>query len=63
MEHDDMASDNHSDQRATPERKPIKDKPIKDKPIKDIRSSTRPSQQSGPPIVNDGPELLRSSHC
>jgi hypothetical protein len=53
MEHDDMASDNHGDQRAAPERKPINDS----------RPSTRPPQQTGPSIVNDGPELLRSSHC
>jgi hypothetical protein len=47
-----MASDHHGDQRTAPERAPIK-----------VPSSTRPLPQSGPPIFNDGPELLRSSHC
>jgi hypothetical protein len=48
-----MASENHGDQRAEPKRETIKD----------LRSSTKPSAPSGPPILNDGPELLRSSHC
>jgi hypothetical protein len=48
-----MASENHGDQRAEPKREIIKD----------LRSSTKPSAPGGPPILNDGPELLRSSHC
>jgi hypothetical protein len=47
-----MANDHHRDQRAAPEHAPVK-----------VTPSTRPSQQSGPPIFNDGPELLRSNHC
>jgi hypothetical protein len=53
MEQDDMASKNNGDQRAVPTRETIKDS----------RSSTQPSPPSRPSIVNDGPELLRSSHC
>jgi len=52
MEQDDMASENHGDQRAAPERKPSKD----------LRSTTRTPQQGGPSL-NDGPELLRSNQC
>jgi hypothetical protein len=53
MEQDDMASENHDGQRAETKRGAIKDS----------RSSTKPSAPSGPPILNDGPELPRSSHC
>jgi hypothetical protein len=52
LEQDDMASENHGDQRVAPERKPLKD----------LHSTTRTPQQGGPPL-NDGPELLRSNHC
>jgi hypothetical protein len=52
-EQHDMVSENHGDQRAEP----------KPETVKDLRSSTKPSAPSGPPILNDGPELLRSSHC
>ncbi len=48
-----MASENHGDQRASTKRETIKD----------LRSSTKPSVPSGPPILNDGPELPRSSDC
>ena len=41
-----MASENHGDQRAAPERKPSKD----------LRSTTRTPQQGGPPL-NDGPGI------
>ena len=47
-----MASEHQGDQPAASERKPIK-----------LPASSRPSPQSGPPILNDGPESLRSSHC
>jgi hypothetical protein len=53
MEQDDMASESHEDQREVPKRETIKD----------LRSSTKPSAPSGPPILNDGPESLRSRHC
>ena len=53
MEQDDMASENHGDQRAEPKRETIKD----------LRPATKPSPPSRPAILNDGPELLRSSHC
>jgi hypothetical protein len=47
-----MAIDHHRDQRAASERAPVK-----------VPPSTRPSPQSGPPLFNDGPESVRSSHC
>jgi hypothetical protein len=47
-----MAIDHHRDQRAAPEHAPVK-----------APASTRPSPPSGPPLFNDGPESLRSSHC
>jgi hypothetical protein len=52
LEQDNMASEIRGDQRVAPERKPIKV----------LHSTTRTSQQVGPPM-NDGPELLRSNHC
>jgi hypothetical protein len=52
MEQDDMADEN-SDQRAATEREQPKD----------VRSSTRPSPQSGPPVFNDGLESPRSGDC
>jgi hypothetical protein len=55
LEQDDMPSENSSDERAAPEPKP--------KPVNDTRPPPRPAPQNGPPILNDGPELLRSSHC
>ena len=48
-----MAGENHDDQRASTKRETIKD----------LRSSAKPSVPSGPPILNEGPESLRSSHC
>jgi hypothetical protein len=48
-----MTSENHGDQRSVTKREAVKDS----------RSSTKPAAPSGPPIINDGPELLRSSHC
>jgi hypothetical protein len=48
-----MASENHPEQRTASER---------ERP-KDSRLSTPPSPPSGPRILNDGPELLRSNHC
>jgi hypothetical protein len=53
MEQDDMANENHGDPRDSTKRETIKD----------LRSSTKPSAPSGPPILNNGPELPRSSHC
>jgi len=53
MEQDTMAGENHGDQRAVPQRETIKD----------LRSSAKPAPPSGPAILNDGPESLRSSHC
>jgi len=47
-----MASEHPSDQRTVSEREPVI-----------VPSSTRPKPQSGPPMFNDGLELLRSSHC
>jgi hypothetical protein len=52
LEQDDMASDIRRDQPVAPEREPLKGS----------HSTTRTSQQGGPPL-NDGPELLRSNHC
>jgi hypothetical protein len=48
-----MVSENHGDQRAEP----------KPETVKDLRSARKPSPPSNPAILNDGPELLRSSHC
>jgi hypothetical protein len=53
MEQDDMASENSGDQRTVPQRETVKDLP----------PATKPSRPSGPPILNHGPEMLRSSHC
>jgi hypothetical protein len=53
LEHDDMASENHGDQRAVKRLETVKDS----------RPVTKPSPPSGPPISNDGLELPRSSHC
>jgi hypothetical protein len=53
MEHDDMASENHRDSRLVPERDQTKGS----------RLPTRPVPPSSSPILNDGPELLRSIHC
>jgi hypothetical protein len=48
-----MPRENSRDERSAPERKPVDD----------TRSSPRPAQQNGPPILNDGPELPRSNDC
>jgi hypothetical protein len=53
MEQRDMASEERSDQLAAPE----------PENLKDSRPSLPPSPQSGPPISNDGLEVLRSSDC
>jgi hypothetical protein len=53
LEHDDMASDNHGDQRAV----------SRGETVKDLRAVTRPSPPSNPPSLNNGLELPRSSHC
>jgi hypothetical protein len=53
MEHDDMASENHRDNRTTPERDQLKGS----------RLPVRPSPPSTSPILNDGLESLRSIHC
>jgi hypothetical protein len=47
-----IAVENHSDQGAAARQTP-----------KDLRSSTKPSPQSRPPVSNDGLETLRSSDC
>jgi hypothetical protein len=48
-----MASEERSDQLAV----------SKPENLKDSRSSTPPPPQSGPPISNEGLEVLRSSDC
>jgi hypothetical protein len=53
MEHGDMASEKRSDQLAVTELENLKDS----------RLSPRPSPQRGPPISNEGLEVLRSSDC
>jgi hypothetical protein len=53
MEHDDMANENNRDNRAAPERDQIKGP----------RLPARPFPPSNSPILNDGPESLRSIHC
>jgi hypothetical protein len=53
MEQHGIACDNHSDQRPTPKRGQPGD----------LCLPKLPSTQNGPSLLNDGPELLRSSHC
>jgi hypothetical protein len=48
-----MSSENKTEKSTVPEREPVKD----------LRSSRRPFPRSGPPILNDGLESPRSSHC
>jgi hypothetical protein len=53
MEHDDMTSDQSRDKSATTGRKPPRD-----------HQPTAPQQPQIPsPLSNDGPELVRDSHC
>jgi hypothetical protein len=49
----DMAGEKQKDQSTLPEREQARD----------LRSPAPPSPQPGPPILNDGLELPRSSHC
>jgi hypothetical protein len=51
-EHDDMASETR-DPRAKDEREARRD----------AHSATQLSKQNGPPLFNDGPELIRDNHC
>jgi hypothetical protein len=53
MEHGNMASEERSDQLAV----------SKPEHVKDSRLSPPPPPQSGPPISNEGLEVLRSSDC
>jgi hypothetical protein len=48
-----MASEQGTDQQAPDQRKEPRDP----------RSPTPPLPQGGPPLVNDGLEVPRSSHC
>jgi hypothetical protein len=52
MEHF-MASENPQSKPAVSERKPAGS----------VRSRPQPSQPGGPPLVHDGLETLRDSHC
>jgi hypothetical protein len=49
----DMAAEQSRNLRREPEREQARD----------LRSPAPPSPQPGPPILNDGPEALRSSYC
>jgi hypothetical protein len=53
MEHGDMASEQRSDQLASPE----------PENLEAPRLSPPPPPQSRPPISNEGLEVLRSSDC
>jgi hypothetical protein len=53
MERDFMASENTQSKSAVTERKPAGS----------VRSRPQPAQPSGPPLVHDGLETLRDSHC
>jgi hypothetical protein len=53
MEHDDMASEHHGDRQAADQRKQPSDP----------RSPAPPLPQGGPPLLNEGLEVPRSSHC
>ncbi len=48
-----MASENHGDPRAVKSLETIKD----------LRAVTKPLPSGNPPILNNGLELPRSSHC
>ena len=48
-----MASENHGDPRAVKSLETIKD----------LRGIAKPSAPSNPPILNNGLEVPRSSHC
>jgi hypothetical protein len=48
-----MASEYHTDQQAAEECKNSKDSP----------SPSQPSAHSGPTLLNEGPESVRSSDC
>ena len=52
MAQSQIAVENHSDQGAAVRQTP-----------KDLRSSTRPSPRSRPPVANDGLETVRSNDC
>jgi hypothetical protein len=52
MAQTNIAAENHSDQPVTARQTP-----------KDLRSSTRPSPRSRPPVANDGLETVRSNDC
>jgi hypothetical protein len=53
MEHDDMATEDASNKPAATGRKPPRDQ----------RSPSPQQPQIQPPLLNDGPELRRDSHC
>jgi hypothetical protein len=53
MEHDVMTSENPQSKSTATERKPAGS----------VRSRPQPSQPGGPPLVHDGLETLRDSHC
>jgi len=59
IEDDDMATKDRSEEPALERRKPPEDAD------KDQRSGSERPPQSGPspPLVNDGLELVRDSHC
>ncbi|SDR92340.1 hypothetical protein [Bradyrhizobium canariense] len=48
-----MAGESTQDHRTNDEREPRSD----------LHPTTKPSQKSGPPLFNDGPELIRDNHC
>jgi len=54
MEHDDMADERRQDKSATNPRKPPADGPS--------RQPQQPPQVRSP-LLDDGPELVRDSHC
>jgi hypothetical protein len=53
MERDDMPNEQPSDKQPVTERKPSGNK----------RSPSRDQPELGSPLANDGPELIRDSHC
>jgi hypothetical protein len=53
VEHDDMASEYPSDKPAVADRKQPRT----------WRPPLQPAPQTGSPLTNDGPELVRDSHC
>jgi hypothetical protein len=56
-EHDDMASETQASETRDPRAKDERER------RSDLHSAVQPPKQSGPLLLNDGPELIRDNHC